>query len=398
MMRLLLHRVKRPRSPAAEPGGARVGQTPRARMGWVSKQRIRPVRRAQILRFFEDRPPGRVLDVTAGSLWLAGALAGRRFEVHALDLMDQESSARTAGIRYVRGNLDDGLPQFDARTFDYVVCTEALEHLEHPALLLREFARLLRPHGVLLVTTPNIVSLRSRLKFLLFGYFDGFRRRALFRCLGRPGALDPPHISPLHIQFLYYWLVGAGFTHIQAHPLAVRRIERLALLPLAALVVTLGRAAGHDAGDCYQSDFLTLLISRPLLFSPTLILSARRAERADDGADAGGRVYAAREKGPECSEPERAGIRDQHFELAQLPGPSWCRRIPAAAVVLGQYCGIEHILDGWQRHRCRLSEAHEGQHVCWCDRVYSRAAESLVHGAGAAVRDLSGMRIREVAP
>jgi hypothetical protein len=49
-------------------------------------------------------------------LWLAHALADHRFEGHALDLVDQEPSAAAAGIRYVRGNLDDGLPQFGDHT------------------------------------------------------------------------------------------------------------------------------------------------------------------------------------------------------------------------------------------------------------------------------------------
>ncbi len=279
MTRLVLNRTNRSRPRAAAPAG-RIPRTG----GWFSKQPVRAIRRAQILDFFENRPPGRVLDAPAGSLWLARALADRRFEVHALDLLDQESSAAAAGIRYVRGNLDQGLPQFGDQTFDYLVCTEGLEHLEHPALLLREFARVLRPLGTLLVTTPNVVSLRSRLKFLLFGYFDGFRRRALFRSLGRPRDLETPHISPIHIQFLYYWLVGAGFTHIHVYPLPVHRLERLALQPLAALVTALGWAA-RDPGDRYQAEFRTLLLSRPLLFSPTVILTAQRAERAGGGAE-----------------------------------------------------------------------------------------------------------------
>jgi ubiquinone/menaquinone biosynthesis C-methylase UbiE len=279
MTRLVLNRTNRSRPRAAAPAG-RIPRTG----GWFSEQPVRAIRRAQILDFFENRPPGRVLDAPAGSLWLARALADRRFEVHALDLLDQESSAAAAGIRYVRGNLDQGLPQFGDQTFDYLVCTEGLEHLEHPALLLREFARVLRPLGTLLVTTPNVVSLRSRLKFLLFGYFDGFRRRALFRSLGRPRDLETPHISPIHIQFLYYWLVGAGFTHIHVYPLPVHRLERLALQPLAALVTALGWAA-RDPGDRYQAEFRTLLLSRPLLFSPTVILTAQRAERAGGGAE-----------------------------------------------------------------------------------------------------------------
>jgi len=44
------------------------------------------------------------------------------------------------------------------------------------------------------------------------------------------GGLTGPIERSLDGQFLYYWLVGAGFTQIQAHPLPVRRLERLALL------------------------------------------------------------------------------------------------------------------------------------------------------------------------
>lgn len=268
-----------------KPGlGSPVGRMAQYVVGGFRKQRLRPIRRAQILRFFEDWPRGRVLDAPAGSLWLARALAARRFEVDALDLLAHESDVAAAGvIRYVRGDLDDGLPQFADRTFDYVVCVEGLEHLERPALLLREFGRVLKPHGLLLVTTPNIVSLRSRLKFLLFGYYDGFRRRTLFRRLGTRPDRETPHITPLHPQFLYYWLTGAGFTHIRALELRVRRLERWVLLPLAALIAGLGRAAGGTTGEPHYAEYLALLVSCPVLFSPTLILTAQKADRVESG-------------------------------------------------------------------------------------------------------------------
>src|SRR5713101_2182892 len=34
---------------------------------------------------------------------------------------------------------------------------------------------------------------------------------------------------------------------------------------------------------------------------------------------------------------------------------------------LGRYCPEERVL-GFQRHRCRQGEAHEGPHRCWCGR------------------------------
>ncbi|HKW93989.1 MAG TPA: hypothetical protein VJX92_19010 [Methylomirabilota bacterium] len=59
-------------------------------------------------------------------------------------------------------------------------------------------------------------------------------------------------------------------------------------------------------------------------------------------------------------------------DIARLfSSPDWCRRIPADALVLGVYCGVEHILSDQRRHRCRLREAHGGQHTCWCHREFS---------------------------
>jgi len=234
--------------------------------GWCAKQRLRPVRRTQILRFLEDLPRGRVLDAPAGSLWLARALASRGFEVDAVDRLPDEQHAGGGGfVRYARGDLDEGLAQFADRTFDYVVCVEGLEHLERPALL---------------------VSLRSRVKFLLFGYHDGFRRRTLFRRFGAWSEPESPHITPLHLQFLYYWLAKIGFRQIRVHDIRVRSWERLVLFPLAALVAGLRHLGGHTSGEPHYDAYLTLLVSKPVLFSPTLVVTAQRAGPGEGRGDA----------------------------------------------------------------------------------------------------------------
>ena len=58
------------------------------------------------------------------------------------------------------------LPHPDA-SFDRIVATEILEHLATPALFLSECWRVLRPGGVLYVTTPNVVDARGRAQALL---------------------------------------------------------------------------------------------------------------------------------------------------------------------------------------------------------------------------------------
>lgn len=53
---------------------------------------------------------------------------------------------------------------------DAVVSIEGVEHFENPVYFLRECARVLKPAGVAIVSTPNVDSLRSRRSVLLKGY------------------------------------------------------------------------------------------------------------------------------------------------------------------------------------------------------------------------------------
>jgi SAM-dependent methyltransferase len=65
-----------------------------------------------------------------------------------------------------------GLPAripYDDGSFDFVFCTEAIEHLLDPLVCLREIFRVLAPRGCFLVTTPNLARAANRLKLMLWG-------------------------------------------------------------------------------------------------------------------------------------------------------------------------------------------------------------------------------------
>lgn len=102
-------------------------------------------------------PVERLLDVGCGD----GSLILLLKENAGLAIgMDHAFSAclesRAKGFQVQCADLDaPHLPYRDA-VFDAVTCLDVVEHVLDPRHLLREVARVLRPRGVLVLTTPNI--------------------------------------------------------------------------------------------------------------------------------------------------------------------------------------------------------------------------------------------------
>jgi SAM-dependent methyltransferase len=99
------------------------------------------------------RPGDRVLDAGCGSGRLfAYDLRGRASLIFGVDI--SPDVAHNANIDApLRASLA-ALP-FASETFDLIICKHVLEHLEEPESAFRELARVLRPHGRLLVLAPN---------------------------------------------------------------------------------------------------------------------------------------------------------------------------------------------------------------------------------------------------
>lgn len=65
-----------------------------------------------------------------------------------------------------RANIAEGLPLLE-NSADMVICQEGIEHFSDQMHAFKEFNRVLKPGGALIVTTPNYSSLRSKMSYLL---------------------------------------------------------------------------------------------------------------------------------------------------------------------------------------------------------------------------------------
>jgi methionine biosynthesis protein MetW len=128
------------------------------------------------------RPQTRVLDIGCASGYVMAMLRDKR-GCHCTGIEIDYEAAKAAereGFRVIvepAARAVKRVPQLGP--FDYVIFADVLEHLADPDVVLRDSARLLSGDGRVIVSLPNIVSLRARLRILRgkweyedFGIFD----------------------------------------------------------------------------------------------------------------------------------------------------------------------------------------------------------------------------------
>lgn len=94
----------------------------------------------------------------------------------------------------------------DDNKFDAVVAIEIIEHLENPFRFARECAKLLKPGGLLFLTSPNVESVYSRIIFFYTGRLNSF---------GAYETVRPAHITPIFKWKLDMLLNEAGLETVR---------------------------------------------------------------------------------------------------------------------------------------------------------------------------------------
>jgi len=211
-----------------------------------------------------------VLDAPCGDGSLAATLRQAGYDAHGIDI--HSAGASLLGAAYHDVDLNGRLPFADG-LFDVALSIEGIEHLENRFAYLRELHRVLKPQGTLILTTPNIVGLRSRVRF--FG--SGFYHRD-----SRP--LDEAARSPFHhialstFADLRYGLHTSGFRLTGVSHTHIKPISLLYawLVPWMWLYTSIAfRKEKNAAQRRANREVRSALFSNSVLFGENLLLTAK---------------------------------------------------------------------------------------------------------------------------
>lgn len=221
----------------------------------------------------------RALDLSCGGGDTARLLRAKGYSVVATEYVQPpflgDGILRVGGV-----DLNECLP-FKAAAFDAVNMVEVIEHVEHQAQLIREIARVLKDDGVVLISTPNVLNVLSRLRFLFTGFVRGRVRPVHYT--RKPG--QAPNIYLIHFYELYYLLFHYGFEIEELRTTKVKFAPLFFMFFLYPFMWIFSlEAVIHAEKDLVQRQMnwrvLRYFFSLPLLLSDNIVVKARKKKRA----------------------------------------------------------------------------------------------------------------------
>lgn len=163
----------------------------------------------EVINLFCGEITGSALDVGSGWGTTFKILHELGFKMSALDI---SNPSKIEGGSFCLCNLNQvtHLPHND-ESYSAVICSEVIEHIEKPFLLLQDIYRILIKDGFLILTTPNILSLHSRFNFLRISMYSKFIWKTDEEGVYNPKHGEGGHISPLDYYQLNWMLHRIGF-------------------------------------------------------------------------------------------------------------------------------------------------------------------------------------------
>jgi SAM-dependent methyltransferase len=185
----------------------------------------------KVLEIIDNEERGEVLDIPAGTGALSHKLKEMGFDVYCCDINDDHF--KLTELPFKKGDMNKRLP-YKGESFDYVVCLEGIEHTENPFNAIREFARVLRKGGKLILSFPNYLNIEKRIKFLITGSLTRPTNPLPFLG-GSTSDLAMLHLSPVTYTTLKFFLKVQGFSIVDITIDREKKKQRF-LYPLVWLI------------------------------------------------------------------------------------------------------------------------------------------------------------------
>jgi len=179
----------------------------------------------------------RVLDVGGGSGWLLSlirSVSPRVKSTHEVDIQERaRPAAESAGHVYHNCRIEEFSSE---ESFDLILLLNLIEHVTDPGAVLVAMRKLLSPHGLILIKTPNVDTLDCRLfrnhnwgGFHCPRHFVLFNRQSIMdlgqRCGLRVEKINYTQGAPQWAASVLGWLGLRGWARVSAdRPLYQNRL------------------------------------------------------------------------------------------------------------------------------------------------------------------------------
>jgi 2-polyprenyl-3-methyl-5-hydroxy-6-metoxy-1,4-benzoquinol methylase len=115
-----------------------------------------------------------ILDIAAGSGAMSQRLIDQGANVNSIDIVAENFRVKHANCIFHNLNLNDDFSSVFTHQFNVIVALEIIEHINNTRHFIQNCEKLLKPGGILVLSTPNIGSDLAVAEFICKGTFPYF--------------------------------------------------------------------------------------------------------------------------------------------------------------------------------------------------------------------------------
>lgn len=157
---------------------------------------------------------GRILEIGSVPCHFTWILKKLRYPVIGLDPKPNRTKKfiKKHNLKIVKCDIEKEKIPFGDGYFEFVILMEVFEHLRiNPIFALKEINRVLKPKGIMILTTPNLYSLRNIINFIRGkGFGDVYEEFIKIYTLGHVG-----HVREYSTEEIKKFLENMGFEIIE---------------------------------------------------------------------------------------------------------------------------------------------------------------------------------------